>query len=135
LEQRRVSDDALTVVNGLGCLFIQFSTFTYLRVGYYHGYPYMLPKFPSDKIVLIELCWKMIIVHNKQMELNKPGFRFPIEICRYFVAIASKAKAKEIEMQLVTMKQFRNRPKFDYWGVKDKIKRNTQFHEPMVEDI
>jgi len=72
--------------------------FTYLRVGYFQGYPYMLPKSPRDKIVLMELCRQMIVVHNKQMELKKPSFKFLVEIGRYSIATATKAKALETKM-------------------------------------
>lgn len=65
LERRRVSDEAYMVVSKVGCIFLQFPTFTYLRVGCYTGCPYMLPRYPSDKWVLMEMCRQLISVRKE----------------------------------------------------------------------
>ena len=41
----RVSNDAWDKVNPYGCIFLQFLTFSYLRVGYFKGEPNTLPRY------------------------------------------------------------------------------------------
>lgn len=85
LEKKRVSDEAYKVVSKVGCILLQFPTFTYLKVGCYTGCAYMFPKYPSDKWILMELCRQLISFHKEWMKIHKLGFKFPLTIGRYTI--------------------------------------------------
>lgn len=68
---RRVYEAAWKKVNEYGCLVLQFPTFTYMRVGWFDDHPYMLTRYPTDKIILIELGRQMMVVHAKQLAAHK----------------------------------------------------------------
>lgn len=56
LENKRVLDQTWEMVDKCGCMFLQFPTSTYLTVGCFDDQPFMLPIYPSEKIVLMELA-------------------------------------------------------------------------------
>lgn len=123
LQKRRISDAAYNRVSHFGCVFLQFPTFTYIRIGCFSGEPFILPRFPSDKIVLMELCRQLISVHEKQSQAHKTGLKFLESIGRYSVLTNPKAKNMEEEMQWNTMRRFKARTNFDFCGIKNKLKR------------
>lgn len=73
LKNRRVSYAAREKVSEYGFLFLQFPTFTYMRVGCYSGQPYMLPRYPTNKIILMELGRQIMAVHAHQSVKHKVG--------------------------------------------------------------
>ena len=52
---KRLSDEAKTQITVFGAYFIQFKIFTYLRVVGASINPKKLPRYPSDKLVLLEI--------------------------------------------------------------------------------
>ena len=52
---KMLSDEAKAQIMTLGAYFIQFKTFTYLWVAGASINPKKLPKYPSDKLVLLEI--------------------------------------------------------------------------------
>lgn len=52
---KRLFDDVVAQVTTLGEYYIQFKTFTYLRVAGATINPKKLPRYPSDKLVLLEI--------------------------------------------------------------------------------
>lgn len=73
-------------------------------------------------------------MHSKRAESHNVGFKIPLTIGRYSITTTPRAKAMESEMQWVTMKKYKRRNDFDYWGMKDKLKRSYT-HVHMIEDI
>lgn len=134
LEKKRVSDEAWQVVNKYGCIFLQFPTFTYLRVGCYTGYPNLLPIYPSNKSMLMKLCRHIILVHNERQSIHKPSIKFPITIGRYSIQTMPKGKAIALEMQIMTLRTYRYINDFDYRGMKRKIKKSHR-HVYRIENI
>lgn len=120
-------------MNEYGCLFLQFPTFTYMRVGCYSGQPYMLPRYSTDKIILMELGRQIMAVHAHQSVKHKVGMGIsttnPLKIGRYSLLTSTKAKAMETEMQEIKLKRFKSRADFDYRGMKSFI------HVHRIEDI
>ena len=53
--ERRFSLEAMVAISQFGNYFIQFSTFSYLHLAVFDGFPLKLPRYPSDMIVLIEI--------------------------------------------------------------------------------
>lgn len=122
LYNRRVYDHAWEVVNQYGCMFLQFTTFTYLRVGCFNGEPFMLPRYPLDKILLMELACQMVAVHEAQYGSHKMGFKFTLTIGLYYINSIFKERAMEEEVRRVTMKVFKARRDFEYRGMRNKMK-------------
>lgn len=134
LYKRRISEAAYSRVSQFGCVFLQFPTFTYIWIGCFSGEPFILPRFPSDKIILIESCRQLISVHEKQSQAHKTGLKFPESIGRHSMLTNPKAKNMEEEMQWNTMRRFKARTDFDFWGIKNKLKR-TYTHVYRFEDV
>ena len=54
---KRLSDEAKAQITVLDTYFIQFKTCTYLWVASASINPKKLPRYPSDKLVLLEISW------------------------------------------------------------------------------
>lgn len=94
----------------------------------------MLPRYPSDKIILMDMAHQMISIHECQSLAHKIGLKLFITIGRYFVKSIFKACAMGEEMRRVTMWFFKARKCFDYQGMKNKFKNNyTNVHR--IEDV
>lgn len=65
LQKKRLSEATYNRVSHFGCVFLQFPTFTYIRIGCFTSEPFILSRYPSDKIVLMELRRQLIHVHEK----------------------------------------------------------------------
>ena len=52
---KRFSDQAKAQITTIGAYFIQFRTFTYIRVGGASVNPKKLLRYPSDKLIIMEL--------------------------------------------------------------------------------
>lgn len=63
LKNGRVSEEAWRKMNEYGYLFLHFPTFTYMRVGCFEDQPYMLPRYPTDQIIMMELAMQLMVVH------------------------------------------------------------------------
>lgn len=128
LRNKRLSDEAWDKVSEYECLFLQFPTFTYMRIGCYDGQPYMLPRYPTDKIILVELGRQIMAFHTFQSAKHKVGMGIsttnPLKIGRYSLVTSVKAKAMETELHEIKLKRFKPRADFDYRGMKEKIKKS-----------
>ena len=49
----------MMLVEEYGAWFIQFPTFSYIQAQGFSTEPYKLPKYPMDKMVLLELTWQL----------------------------------------------------------------------------
>ena len=82
-------DEAWYKVNQYGCIIIQFPKFTYLRVGYFKGEPYTLPRYATDRIILMELAKQLMEVQSNQHSLHRLGFDIsstkPLVIGHYMI--------------------------------------------------
>lgn len=134
LYNRRVSNHAWEVVNEYGCMFLKFPTFTYLRVGCFNGEPFMLSRYPSNKIVSMELACHSIVVHEAQSSSDKIGLNFTLTIGRYSINSIFKAKAMEEEIRRVTMRFFKARKDFNYRGMRNKLKK-SYIYVHRIEDV
>lgn len=60
--EKEVFEAAWKKVNEYRYLFLKIPTFTYMRVGCFNDHPYMLPWYPTDRIILIELARQLMAV-------------------------------------------------------------------------
>lgn len=98
----------------------------------------MLPRYPTDKIILMELAQELMAVHAVQLANHKLGIIIsshnPLQIGRYSLTTSARAKAMETKLQEIKLTKFKERKDFDYLGMKEKIKRAfTHVHH--LEDV
>ena len=55
LLEQRFSPKVMAVISQFGYYFIQFSSFSYLHLAAFDGFPLKLPRYPNDMIVLMEI--------------------------------------------------------------------------------
>ena len=72
--------------------FIQFSSFSYLRIAVFDGLPLKLPRYPSDMIVLIELVRQAMHMNLLSSSLRKKGYKFPMSVGAFSYESWSDAK-------------------------------------------
>jgi hypothetical protein len=90
--ERRFSPEAMAVISQFGCYFIQFSSFSYLRLAAFDGFPLKLPRYPNDMIVLMEIVRQALQVNMLSVGLRKKGYEFPIKVRAYNCESRSDAK-------------------------------------------
>lgn len=118
LQKKRLSNVSYNKVCEYECVFLQFPTFTYIWVGYFTGEPFMLPIYPSHKIVVMELCRQLVYLNERQSSSHKTSLKCSQSIGRYSVMTTEKAKNMEEETQWVKMRRFNGRNNFDFHGIK-----------------
>lgn len=79
---QRLSPQAKELVEKFGVWFIQFPKFTYIRVQGCSCPPYMLPRYPTDRLVLLELVRQLMAYNKVQKNKHKSGISFPISVGR-----------------------------------------------------
>ena len=82
----------MAAISQFGCYFIQFSSFSYLRLAAFDGFPLKLPRYPDDMIVLVEIVRRAIQVNVLSASLRKKGYEFPIKVGAYNCETRSDAK-------------------------------------------
>lgn len=129
LHNERVSNEVWKVVSEYSWIFLQFPTFTYIRIGCFDREPFILPRYPSDKIICIKMSRQIISIHELQSRAHKIGLKFSITIGRYSINSIYKACSMEEEMRRVTLRLFKVKNFFNYKGMRNKIKNNyTHIH-------
>ncbi|KAH9323931.1 hypothetical protein KI387_018570 [Taxus chinensis] len=114
LRKTRVSDEAWAEVSKWGCVFLQFKKFTYLQVVMYLGDPFRLPRYPGDKLILMELVRQLLDFHKFQQSKHKAAVSFPISIGRYTCSTVVKSKNVVHELQDKLKKHMKPRDGFDF---------------------
>ena len=95
IPKRRFSLEVNLAISQFGCSFIQFSSFSYLQIGAYNGFPKRLPRYLEDKVVLVELCQQILEVNTFCFNVKKiAGIPFPIVVGPS--SCASKSNASNI---------------------------------------
>ena len=134
---KRVLDEAWNRVNQFGCIFLQypihlFESWLFQRRTIY------LTRYAIDKIILMELARELMEVQTYQNTQHRPGFgitiAMPLVIGQYMLNSIYKAKAMEVELQLIILMKSKARFDFNYWGMHSKIKRAFT-HVRRMEDI
>lgn len=68
----------------MGGQYIQFPTYSYIRVEGFVGHPFMLPRYPRDKIILFQLVRQLKPSQALYSHAHKKAyFKFPITIGNY----------------------------------------------------
>ena len=96
--ERRISNKGADESAKYGNWYIQFRTFTYVRVFSFHGYPWKLPRYPSDKLLLLELCRQIVQVTWQFGDRCLDFFKFLITISKCSCADFDVEKSAEIDV-------------------------------------
>ncbi|KAH9327605.1 hypothetical protein KI387_007783, partial [Taxus chinensis] len=113
-----------------------FAAFTYLRVTNFLGEPVKLPGYPSDKLVIVELCRQLVQMHDLQSKWHKSTNFFPITMDYYSCQSIHKARGIEVEMfSECEHELFPAWLNFDPYGVARKKISQEYLHVPSLEDF
>ena len=80
---KRLSDEAMEEVIALGAYYIQFRTFTYLRVAGATVNPRNLPRYPSDRLFLLEIAQQIESTYDRVRKQCRPCWTWPLVIGPY----------------------------------------------------
>lgn len=115
--------------------FIQFPTFTYLRVYGYSGAPLMLPRYPSDEVIFMEFLRQAHGVHTVLRNRKKPSLHFPLGLGIYTCRTAADARTIGEELDKFGLKSYSERRSFDPHGVYTGRLEKNYNHIPALEDF
>jgi len=131
---RRLSTKVEAKVKKYGSWFIQFPQFTYIRVARRIACPKRLPRYPTYKVVLMELARQLEHYDNMMKLKGESGITFSFGIgndtCLNLVAFAV---AEELEWYHLGW--YRERKEFDPNGLIKASHENTFKHIPTIEDF
>ena len=105
----RFNPEAMATISRFGSYFIQFSSFSYLRLAAFDGFPMKLPRYLDDMIVLVEIVRQEIQVNMLSTSLRKKGYEFPIKVGAY--SCGSQSDAKNM------LKEFENKYRLEEYEV------------------
>ena len=136
--ERRFNPEAMAVISQFGNFFIQFSSFSYLHIATFDGLPLMLPRYPSDMIMLIKLVRQAMHVNLLSVSLRKKGYKFPMRVGAFSCESWSDAKKmlKTFETRYSLEMYEVVRPMFDPRGYARDVLQigGTMRHITIVED-
>ena len=90
--ERRFSPEVMAAISQFGNYFIQFSTFSYLHLPAFDGFPLKLPRYLTDMIMLIEIMRQAVQMNVLSRSLKKKGYEFHMKVGAYSCESHSNAK-------------------------------------------
>lgn len=114
--------------------YIQFSKFTYIRVGGFEGEPFKLPKYALYNHVFIEVYRKLAHIYKRLRKKGKSRVAFLVELGYYSCKSIFDALNLELEFKKLTLQPYVARCKFDSRGyAMDHLNVDAYFHhEPQL---
>ena len=90
--QRRLTPEAEKLVKRYGWWYIQFQKFTYIRIAGNTGCPMKLPRYPPNRLVVMEVARQLAHFDKIQKHKHKQGVTFPLQAgadsCNSFAVMA-----------------------------------------------
>ena len=80
---KRLSDEAIAQIIVLKAYYIQFKTFMYLKVASASINPKKLLRYPSDKLVLLEIARQIESTYKRVKRQRRPCWTWPLVIGPY----------------------------------------------------
>lgn len=77
---KRLLDDAVAQILLVRDYYIQFKTFTYLRVASTTINPKKLPWYPNDRLILPEISQQLLSTYDRVRKQHKICWRWPMNI-------------------------------------------------------
>lgn len=88
------------LIKEYGFWFVQFLKFTYLRLPRYDSYVYKLPRYPTNRMILLELSRQLVAYDKIIRKKKKGGLHFPIVLGNSLEECPTLQVAKEAEDEL-----------------------------------
>ncbi|XP_057816359.2 uncharacterized protein LOC131029738 [Cryptomeria japonica] len=98
----RLSEQATILVQRYGAWFIQFPRFSYIWIAGFDGAPLQLPRYPTDKIVLMEVARQSRSAGSLLRDSKQDGFTFPMIIGNQDVHLKTPSQAEESFAELAS---------------------------------
>lgn len=134
----RIFDAIRELIQKFGAWFIQFPTFSYIRIYGFQGAPHRFHRYPSDHLILLEVTRKICafdVIVKKDMHKSSFCSEFPLRI-RGHEACPSLASTQFFDGEIATfnLPLHTKRLRFDRTGGAQK-KSNREFrHKDDLED-
>lgn len=135
--QQRISKEAQKLIEEYGFWFIQFPKFMYIRLSRFHSYTYRLPRYPTDRMVMLEVSRQLMAYDKIIKKKKKGGLHFPIVMGNSLEECPSLQAAKEVEdeLQFYHLTLHTSRQDFDPQR-RIKIVQGEEYkHKAYVEDF
>ena len=78
--ERRFSPEAMAIISHFESYFIQLSSFSYLCLVAFNGFPLKIPRSPNEMLFLIEIVRQALQVNILSESLKKKGYEFPMKV-------------------------------------------------------
>lgn len=133
---KRLSKEAMSLIEKYGSWYIQLPTFTYLRIQGFTFEPYKLPRYLTDKMVLVEVVRKLPEFDCIKKEKHRQGITFLITLGK-MMAICPIAEATKIvneELELFHLGIYKVRNRFDPFQRISTTKGEKFIHRIDIED-
>lgn len=88
----------MQIIKEWGCWFIQNQQSTYLQVSGFTGNPFFLPRFCSNKIIILEYARKLVGLQALLTLKHKTRITLPMSLEHYTCPNIQAAKAVEQEL-------------------------------------
>lgn len=95
-----MTQEAKDFIGKFGSWYIQFPRFTYLRVQGFKGCPYKLPRYPTNKMILLKVIKQLDTYEKIQRGKKKAGISFPHFVGKMLEScpLAQAANNADVEM-------------------------------------
>lgn len=136
----KLRKEAMEIVKKWGCWFIRNSRSTYLRVSGFIGEPFLLPRYCTNRIILLEYARKMVHLQKFLSSRHKTrvtGEEFSLNLSFFSCQKTHVEKAVEKELQDLQLKPFNYaRQCYDpYNKLKGLIPKVYEGHQLALEDF
>lgn len=132
---QRLSPQAKELIKKFNAWFIQFPKFTYIMIQGCSCPPYMLIRYPTDKIVLLELVRQLITYNKAQKNRHKTRVPFPISVGQSFEVRPSLQAVEKVQEELKSLLiPYFSRDKFDPYGNIKRSNGRRHKHKLQLED-
>lgn len=133
----RLSKEAMKLIKKYGFWYTQFPKFTYLRIQGCSSYAYRLPRYPTDRMVLLEVSRQSLEYDAIEKRRKKAKTTFPIMIGNSFETCStiSATQGLEEELQYYNLKTHTSRSNFGPYHKIENVNKERFHHFMHVEII
>lgn len=130
----RISQTAREAMTDWADWFIQFPTFSYIRVYGYIGHLAMMPQYPSDRVVFMEFLRQLSKVHTHLLLKKKTTVNFLVKMGLYRCRLTVDAKLRSQETVRHNLKYLIERRSYDPRGLYAAHLEQHSSHKSSLED-
>lgn len=99
---QRLSPEAQELVEKFSAWFVQFPKLTYIRVQGCYFPPLMLPRYPTDKLILLELVRQLTTYNKVQKNKLKTKTSFPVSLGKSLKVCPSLQSTEKIDEEFMS---------------------------------